>query len=175
VRKADPAVASRLHRRHHGPEPSCRGWATGGKLEGIRSEGRVVTEVLDRPEARDAPPPDDEPPHRPRAAWLTAVTMAGVLGCAAALLLTGHPLGDAMAGAAGMALVGGQVARRVIADAGPLPTVIVVLAVAVFGAILIILGYGLPQSAMGAGMAGLVAGEVAGRLPGTGNSSGREV
>jgi hypothetical protein len=98
-----------------------------------------------------------------------------VLGCCAALLLTGHTLNDALAGAAGMALIGGQAARRVLADAGPLPTMIVASAVAVFGAVLIITGYDLSHAAVGAGIAGLVAGEVAGRMLGTGHAPGRGV
>lgn len=90
-----------------------------------------------------------------------------VLSCTALLLLTGYTLKDALIGAAGTALIGGQVARRVIADAGPAPTVIVGSAVAAFGAVLLSLDYSIADAMMGAGIAGLVAGEMAGHLFGS--------
>lgn len=110
-------------------------------------------------------PKDDLPPDKN--AWIpAAIAVVVVLGSTSTFLLTGHDLFDALLGGAGMALVGNQVARRIIADAGPLPSVIVGAAVTVFAAILITEGYDLPEALMGAGVAGLFAGEVAGRMLG---------
>jgi hypothetical protein len=127
--------------------------------------------VINPPDARDdACPLDKDPPHgghddhRP---WFIVIGVVLVLGCAAEQLLTGHSLRDALLGAAGMALIGGQTARRILADAGPLPVLIVASAVTVFGAVLLTQGYGLSGAGVGAGIAGLVAGEIAGRMLGS--------
>ncbi|GAA0953121.1 hypothetical protein [Virgisporangium aurantiacum] len=120
------------------------------------------------PEVRENahPPKDDLPPDRN--AWIpVAIAVVVVLGSTSVFLVTGHDLFDAMLGGSGMALVGNQAARRIIADGGPLPSVIVGAAVTVFAAILIAKGYDLPKALMGAGVAGLLAGEVAGRMLGT--------
>ncbi len=120
--------------------------------------------------------PSEEPPEAPTTArpwWAGAAVTVLVLACAGALLVAGHNLEDALVGAAGMALIGGQVAHRIVTDSGHLPTVIVASAIAIFGAILLITGYDLSYAAMGAGVAGLVAGEVARRS--FGQHSGREV
>jgi hypothetical protein len=112
------------------------------------------------------PPKDDLPSDNN--AWIpVAIAVVVVLGSTSMFLFTGHDLFNALVGGAGMALVGNQVARRIIADAGPLPSVIVGAAVTVFAAILISEGYDLPKALMGAGVAGLFAGEVAGRMLGT--------
>jgi len=120
-------------------------------------------------DARDAHPPD-QPQPLPRPAdsrWLTVTGVVLVLGCSTVLLLTGTALYDALLSAGGMAIAGNEVARRVITDANPVPIVIVGSAVTAFGAVLIILGYGFPQAALGAGIAGLAAGETAARMFGT--------
>ncbi len=119
--------------------------------------------------------PSDEPPEAPttRPWWAGAAVTVLVLGCAAALRVAGYNLEDALVGAAGMALIGGQVAHRIVTDSGHLPTVIVASAIAIFGAILLITGYDLSYAAMGAGVAGVVAGEVARRS--FGQHSRREV
>src|SRR4051812_23114201 len=108
-------------------------------------------------------PPDthtSQPPEQPRHRfpWPTVVAVVLVLGCAVALLITGSTINEALAGAAGMALTGNEVARRIVADAGPLPVVIVASAVVAFGSVLAVMGYSLSEAAMGAGAAGLVAG-----------------
>ncbi|MDG4822878.1 hypothetical protein O7635_13565 [Asanoa sp. WMMD1127] len=105
-----------------------------------------------------------DPRPRPASTWPVVLPALLVLGATTALLVAGHPLQDALLWAAGLALVGNQVARRIIRDSGPAPTVVVGSAIAVFGAVLVLLGYGLAEAALGAGLAGLVAGEVAGRL-----------
>jgi hypothetical protein len=131
--------------------------------------------LLNRADPRHGHPPDD---HQPRShdgsKWPTVITIVLVLGCTTVLLLPGSNLNDALLGAGGMALIGNEVARRIIADAGPLPTVVVASAVAALGSVLIILGNGFSEAAMGAGVAGLVAGEIASRVFG-GPRSGREV
>jgi hypothetical protein len=93
---------------------------------------------------------------------VTAVLL--VLGCTAGLLLIGHPLPHALLGATGTALIGGEIAHRVLVDAGPLPVIVVASAVAALAAVLFSLGYSLSDASMGAGIAGLLAGEVAGRM-----------
>ena len=129
--------------------------------------------VLDPPDASDSRPPAELPPSgATRPWWAAASVVVLVLGCAAALLLVGRDLTQALEGAGGMALIGGQVARRIVADPGHLPTVVVASAVAVFGAILLLIGQDLPHAAMGAGLAGLIAGEVAGRTVGNGPGRG---
>ncbi|WP_173159050.1 hypothetical protein [Phytohabitans suffuscus] len=107
-------------------------------------------------------PVQDRPAARPPWAGVSVTLL--VLGCAAALLIAGNSLADALLGAGGMAVTGGQVAHRIVTDPGHLPAMIVASAIAIFGAILLIIGYELSYAAMGAGMAGLVAGEVARRL-----------
>jgi hypothetical protein len=117
------------------------------------------------PEAR----PEDPPSGPPSAGkpYPTLIAMALVLGCSTTFLLMGHNLQDALIGAAGMALIGSEVARRVLSDAGPLPIILVTSAVAAFGAVLIALGYDVHEAALGAGLAGLIAGETAGRMFGS--------
>jgi hypothetical protein len=121
--------------------------------------------VLDPIEPRDAHPPDNHPTVPSRSAmWAAVIGMALVLGCATLLLLTGFTLEEALVGAGGMAMIGGQVARRITADAGPLPTVIVGSTVTAFGAVLISMDYSIADAALGAGVGGLLAGEMAGHL-----------
>ncbi|GIF73701.1 hypothetical protein [Asanoa siamensis] len=104
-----------------------------------------------------------------RASWWPIVVPALlVLATTTVVLLAGHPLQDALVCAAGFALIGNQVARRLVGDASPLPTVIVGSAVTAFGAVLVLMGYDLFDAALGAGLAGVVAGEVAGRLSASG-------
>lgn len=115
--------------------------------------------------ANSAVEPGAPPPHPTGDEWWpTVIAVVLVLGCTTALLFTGHSLYDALLAAGGMALAGNQVARRVTADAGPLPTVIVGSAVTAFGAVLLTTGYSFAEAAMGAGIGGLVAGEMAGRM-----------
>jgi hypothetical protein len=108
----------------------------------------------------------DPVPDQPRylTMWPTVVAMTLVISCTTALLVTGSPLQQALLGAAGMALTGNEVARRVINDAGPMPVVIVAGFVSAFGAVLIVLGYSLAEAALGAGIVGLIAGEISGRM-----------
>ena len=98
-----------------------------------------------------------------------------VLGTAAVLLVRGSTLADALIGAAGLALIGNEVARRLIVDQSPLPTVVVGSAVAAFGAVLILTGSSLSEASLGAGVAGVVAGHVAARLFGSAPTSRRGV
>jgi hypothetical protein len=90
-----------------------------------------------------------------------------VLSTAAVLLVRGDTLLDALVGAAGLALIGNEVARRLIVDESPLPTVVVGSAVAAFGAVLILTGSSLSEASLGAGLAGVIAGQVAARLFGS--------
>jgi len=114
------------------------------------------------PRGRQEPRPPRTRSHAP-----TLIAVGLVLACTTALLLTGHPLTDALLGACGLALTGNEVARRILADAGPLPVIIAAAAVAAFGAVLVVRGATLAQAAMGAGIAGLLAGEMAGRMFGS--------
>jgi hypothetical protein len=123
--------------------------------------------------------PDTSTPSRRnnRSWWPTVVSVLLVLGCATLLLVLGYELHEALLGGAGVALSGNEVARRIITDASPWPTVVVGSAVAAFGAVLIALGYSVFDAALGAGVSGVVAGAVAGRflarpqLAGTGGGS----
>ena len=98
-----------------------------------------------------------------------------VVASTLALLLTGHPLNDALVGGGGIALVSAEVARRVVNDAGLVPTGIVAGAVSVFGSVVYVLGYSLAEVAGAAGVVALIAGELAGRLVGGGRRSRTEV
>jgi len=96
--------------------------------------------------------------------------VVGVVAVAAstlALLIAGHPLQDALLGGAGIALIGAEVARRVVQDAGLGPTGVVAGVVSGLGSAIYVMGYGLTDVACAAGVVGLVAGELAGRLTGT--------
>ncbi|PWR10800.1 hypothetical protein DKT68_07975 [Micromonospora acroterricola] len=90
-----------------------------------------------------------------------------MLGGAAGLLLTGHTLQESLIGAGGLALIGGQVARRIVADAGPLPTIVVAFAVTAFGAVIYLQGATLTEAVASAGIGGFAAGEIAARMFGT--------
>src|SRR5690242_15502150 len=98
--------------------------------------------------------------------WPALVAALLVIGCTATLLLTGHDLLDALLGASGMAVAGNEVARRILADAGPLPTIIATSAVAILTAVLIVRGYPVPEAMMASGIVGLVAGHISGRMLG---------
>ncbi len=112
-------------------------------------------------------------PHN--AVWPTVVGVVAVSASTLALLLAGHPLRDALIGGAGIALIGAEVARRVVHDAGLAPTGVVAGVVSVFGSVVYAVGYSLTDVACAAGVVGLVAGELAGRLAGTGRRSRSEV
>ncbi|MET8526960.1 hypothetical protein [Micromonospora sp. NPDC005172] len=99
--------------------------------------------------------------------WAAVAVVVLVLGGAAGLLATGHTLHESLIGAGGLALIGGQVARRIVADAGPLPTMIVAFAVAAFGGVICVQGATLTEAVAGAGLGGFAAGEVAARMFGT--------
>jgi hypothetical protein len=108
-------------------------------------------------------------PHN--AVWPAVVGVVAITASTLALLLAGHPLQDAMIGGAGIALIGAEVARRVVQDAGLVPTGVVAGVVSVFGSVVYVSGYGLTDVACAAGVVGLVAGELAARLTGTGRRS----
>ncbi|MCG5447534.1 hypothetical protein NIE79_006470 [Micromonospora sp. NIE79] len=109
----------------------------------------------------------DPPVQRSSGTWTAVATVVLVLGGAAGLLVTGHTLHESLIGAGGLALIGGQVARRIVADAGPLPTIVVAFAVAAFGAVIYLQGATLTEAVAGAGVGGFAAGEIAARMFGT--------
>jgi hypothetical protein len=92
-------------------------------------------------------------PHN--AVWPAVVGVVAVAASTLALLLAGQPLQDAVIGGTGIALIGAEVARRVVRDAGIGPTGIVAGVVS--------------------GLVGLVAGELAGRLADADRRSRTEV
>jgi hypothetical protein len=108
-------------------------------------------------------------PHN--AVWPAVVGVAAITATTLALLFAGHPLPDALVGGAGIALIGAEVARRVVQDAGLVPTGVVAGVVSVFGSVVYLSGYGLTDVACAAGVVGLVAGELAGRVTGAGRRS----
>jgi hypothetical protein len=99
-----------------------------------------------------------------RNAWYAAVLVVVVLGSACALLLTGEPLHEALLLGGGVTLLGAEITRRILADAGPVPSIVVTCAVTALAVVLIARGYQASDVAVIAGMAGLVAGEVAARI-----------
>ncbi|WP_157745871.1 hypothetical protein [Micromonospora purpureochromogenes] len=107
------------------------------------------------------------PVQRSSGTWTGVAAVVLVLGGAAGLLLTGHTLQESLIGAGGLALIGGQVARRIVADAGPLPTIVVAFAVTAFGAVIHLQGAILTEAVAGAGIGGFAAGEIAARMFGT--------
>ncbi|MGK5443137.1 hypothetical protein ACSNN7_15170 [Micromonospora sp. URMC 105] len=107
------------------------------------------------------------PVQRSGGTWTGVAAVVLVLGGAAGLLLTGHTLQESLIGAGGLALIGGQVARRIVADAGPLPTIVVAFAVTAFGAVIHLQGATLTEAVAGAGIGGFAAGEIAARMFGT--------
>ncbi|MEV0900527.1 hypothetical protein [Actinoplanes sp. NPDC049802] len=113
-----------------------------------------------------ADPPQD-PPAPPgggnRHAWPAVVIAVLVLAGVLAMLLTGHPLEEALMLGGGVTLLGVTLARRVLAGAGPMPTVVLAAAVAVFAGVLVIRGYLVADVAVACGLTGLVAGEIVGR------------
>jgi len=101
-------------------------------------------------------------PHN--AVWPAVVGVVAVAASTLALLFAGHPLEDALIGGAGIAMIGAEVARRVVRDAGLGPTGVVAGVVSGFGSVVYVMGYSLTDVACAAGVVGLVAGELAGRL-----------
>ena len=110
-----------------------------------------------------------------QAAWPAVVGVVTVVASTLALLLSGHPLSDALVGGAGIALTGAEVARRVVKDAGLLPTGIVAGVVSVFGSVVYVVGYSFTEVTGAAGVVALVAGELAGRLMDSDRRSRTEV
>nr|WP_146218313.1 hypothetical protein [Micromonospora acroterricola] len=116
---------------------------------------------------RDSVSGRNTPVQRSSGTWAAVATVVLVLGGAAGLLLTGHTLQESLIGAGGLALIGGQVARRIVADAGPLPTIVVAFAVTAFGAVIYLQGATLTEAVASAGIGGFAAGEIAARMFGT--------
>jgi len=104
------------------------------------------------------------PRYERRNAWYAAVVVVVVLGSACALLLTGEPLHEALLLAGGVTLLGAEIARRILADGGPVPSIVVTCAVTALAVVLIARGYEVSDVAVIAGTAGLIAGEVAARV-----------
>ncbi len=86
--------------------------------------------------------------------------VALVLGGACAMLLTGHQPHEALLLGGGVTLLGVAVARRILTNGGPAPTIATGAVVAVFAIVLLIGGHEFGDVAMICGGAGLVAGEV---------------
>ncbi|GIF16480.1 hypothetical protein [Actinoplanes teichomyceticus] len=117
--------------------------------------------IADPPDTPVAPAGGPGGDHRHT--WATVLIVLLVLGGVLTMLLTGHPVGEALMLGAGVTLLGGAVARRILTGAGPMPTVVVAAAVTVFAVVLLVRGYPISDAAMICGLVGLVAGEVAAR------------
>jgi hypothetical protein len=107
----------------------------------------------------NVPPPKPAPRRRQVVAVVAVIGL--VLGFASLLIALNHTLQDAVIGAAGAAVAGGAVARRIV-DGDDHRLIVAVLAVVLaFAGVLLGFGYELKDAIVGAGVAGLVAGEVA--------------
>lgn len=123
--------------------------------------------ALPEPAASPAEPPPQASTDR-RSAWTTwsaPIVMLMVMASALTMLLVGRSLQEALTLAAGVTLLGGEIARRTLADAGPAPCLVVAAAVTAFAVVLVVRGYPLDDVTVISGLAGIVAGEVAGRFP----------
>ncbi len=117
-----------------------------------------------QPAAVTAVPANEDPTER-RSAWTAATVMLMVLASALAMLLAGRPLQEALTLAGGVTLLGGAVARWFLADAGPAPCLVVAAAVSGFAVTLTLRGYPIEDVALIAGLAAVIAAEVAARFP----------
>lgn len=118
-----------------------------------------------RPDPLYPPAPLPIPGRRRR---VTAIVVIVILVLAFASLLVGLGLDprEAIIGAAGAALVAGEVAHRTVGGEDHRPALVVLTVVLIFAGLLLWQGYPLHESVLGAGMGALIAGAVAARILG---------
>jgi DMSO reductase anchor subunit len=99
-----------------------------------------------------------------RGSWYAATLVVVVFGSFCTMLLTGEPLHEALLLAGGVTLLGAEITRRILSDAGPVPSIVVTCAVTALAVVLLVCGYQASDVAVITGMAGIVAGEVVSRV-----------